>query len=101
MQKSNGTYELVVWDDRPVGEATDTVTVNLGAFYPSILVYDITSGTRAIQVASNANSVRLALTDHALVVELRSGLVVRRTHIRQRAVGLGIRGHRNGFASRN
>jgi hypothetical protein len=72
MQKSNGMYELVVWDDRPVGEAKDSVRVNLGASYPSVKVYDITSGTGAIQKLSNASSVPLTLADHALIVELRS-----------------------------
>jgi hypothetical protein len=72
MQKANGTYDLVVWDDRPVGEATDRVRVNLGASYPTVKVYDITKGTRAIQNISNVSSVPLSLTDHAVIVELRS-----------------------------
>jgi hypothetical protein len=72
MQKSNGRYELVVWDDRPVGEATDHVRVNLGAVYPSINVYDITRGASSSQKLSNATSVSLILTDHALIVELVS-----------------------------
>ncbi len=84
LEKSNGTYELVVWDDRPVGEATDSVTVDLGASYPSVNVYDITKGTGAIQRVLNASSVRLALTDHALIVELRSQASVRRTHLHHR-----------------
>ncbi len=31
LQKSNGLFELVVWDERPMGRATDNVTVNLVA----------------------------------------------------------------------
>ena len=69
MQKSNGTYELAVWDDRPIGEATDRVTVNLGAPYPTVNVYDTTMGIRVVQKLSNASSVPLILTDHALIVE--------------------------------
>jgi hypothetical protein len=72
LEKANGMYDLVVWDDRPVGEATDHVTVNLGASYPRVKVYDITKGTRAIQNLANASSVPLILTDHAMIVELRS-----------------------------
>lgn len=69
MQKSNGTYELLIWDDRPVGEATDRVTVNLGVLYPTVKVYDITSGTAPTQTLSNSSSVTLSLTDHAFIVE--------------------------------
>ena len=83
MQKSNGAYELVVWDDRPVGEGTDRVTVDLGGFYPSVVtVYDITQGTKPIQKLSNTSSLSLNLTDHALIVELRSHFAVSRTHLR-------------------
>jgi hypothetical protein len=68
LQKSNGTYELVIWDDRPVGEATDNITVRLGTTYPTINVYDITSGTAAVQTLSNVSAVPLSLTDHALII---------------------------------
>jgi hypothetical protein len=69
MQKSNGTYELAMWDDRPVGEGTDSVTVNLGALYATANVYDITSGSAPTQTLSNASSVTLSLTDHAFILE--------------------------------
>jgi hypothetical protein len=84
MEKSNGTYELVIWDDRPVGEATDNVTVNFGASYPSVKVYDITVGTTAIQNMSDTSAVPLTLTDHALIVELRSQVAVRRAPLNRR-----------------
>ena len=45
MQKSSGAYELSVWDDRPVGEGTDNVTVNLGKSFPTVNIYDVTAGT--------------------------------------------------------
>jgi hypothetical protein len=70
-EKSNGTYELAVWDDRPVGEGMDAVTVNLGKSYLTVNVYDITGGTSPVQTLSNASMVPLNLTDHALVVEFR------------------------------
>jgi hypothetical protein len=69
LQKSSGTYELVIWDDRPVGEATDNTTVSLGTTYPTINVYDITSGTTTVQTLSNASTVPINLTDHALIIE--------------------------------
>ena len=38
MQHSNGAYVLAVWDERPVGEATDAITVNLGSTYSTVNV---------------------------------------------------------------
>ncbi len=66
LQKSNGTLYLVVWDERT--NATDNVTVNLGANCPTVNVYDPTVGTNVTQVLSNVNSVALSLSDHALIL---------------------------------
>jgi len=49
--------------------------VHLGSSYPTVNVYDITSGTTPIRTLSNAASVPLTLTDHALIVEFRSRLL--------------------------
>ena len=72
LQKSNGTYELIVWGDQ-VPPKSANVIVNLGSSHPTVKVYDITSGTTPVQSLSNANSVPLTLADHALIVEFRSG----------------------------
>jgi hypothetical protein len=71
MQKSNGTYELAVWDDRRVGEGKDNVTLNLGSSYERVNIYDITMGTTPVKRLSKVRSVPLTLTDHALIVGLR------------------------------
>jgi hypothetical protein len=70
MQKSNGTYELAVWDDRPTSEGSDNVTINLGNSFSTVNVYDVTSGTTPISTLNNTVSVPLNLTDHAMIVEL-------------------------------
>ena len=72
LQKSSGTFELLVWDER--ASASDLVTVNLGVNVPTVNVYDVTSGTTPIQVLSNVSSIPLTLTDHAVILELRSYL---------------------------
>jgi hypothetical protein len=69
LQKSNGVYELAVWGDRPVSGTTTAVTVSLPGAYPTINVYDVTSGTSPIDTLSSTSSVPLTITDHALVVE--------------------------------
>jgi hypothetical protein len=71
LQKSNGKFELVVWDDRPPGEATDTVVVNLGATYNEVNTYDPTIGTAVQDAHGSASSVTLKLSDHPLIIEIQ------------------------------
>jgi len=68
IQKSNGTFYLAVWDDRPVGTGTDSVTVNLGGTY-AVSEYDPTIGTTATNVGT-VNSVTLSLSDHPLILAI-------------------------------
>jgi hypothetical protein len=69
LQKSNGTFELVVWNERPMG-GTDDVTVNVGKSRPSVKVYDPTTGTSPTSTQTAVSSVQLTLSDHPLIVEL-------------------------------
>ncbi len=71
MQKSDGTFELAVWGEQVKG--TNDVTVNLGATYPSVKVFDPTVGTAPIQTLTNVSSVPLSFSDHAFIVEVVSG----------------------------
>jgi len=68
LQKSNGAFELVVWSEKANG--TNSVTVDLGGAYPSVKVYDPTSGTAPLETLVNARSVPLTLSDHPVVIEL-------------------------------
>jgi hypothetical protein len=70
IEKGNGTYELAVWDDRPAGEGTDNITVNLGGTYATVNLYDPTIGTTATQTLGNVSTVALTLSDHPVVIEL-------------------------------
>jgi predicted small integral membrane protein len=74
MEKSNGTYDLIIWGDQ-VPPKSANVIVHLGSSYPTVNLYDITSGTTPTRTLSNATSVPLTLTDHALIVEFRSRLL--------------------------
>jgi hypothetical protein len=69
LQKSSGTFELVVWDEHP-GGGSDDVVVDLSATRPSVKVYDPTTGTAAIQTLAGVTSVPLTLTDHPVILEL-------------------------------
>jgi hypothetical protein len=68
LQKSNGTFELVVWSEKADG--TNSVTVDLGAAHPSVKVYDPTIGTEPTQTLTDIRSVPLILSDHPVVIEI-------------------------------
>jgi hypothetical protein len=67
LQKSNGMFELVVWNEKANG--TDSVTVDLGATHRSVRVYDPTTGTTPIQTLTSVRSLPLTLSDHPVIVE--------------------------------
>ncbi|REE91588.1 ricin-type beta-trefoil lectin protein [Paenibacillus taihuensis] len=69
LQKKNGKFELVVWNEKASG--SNTVTVNLGATIGSVKRYDPTSGTSAVQSYSGVNSVSFTLSDHPQILELQ------------------------------
>ena len=68
LQKSNGAFELVIWDENASGN--DRVAVNLGETYGTVNVFDVTVGTSPTQTLSNVGTVALTLNDHAMIVEL-------------------------------
>jgi hypothetical protein len=68
-QKSDGTFELVIWNERLKG--SDEVVVKLGATYPSVRVFDPTIGSDPIQTLGRIESLKLALSDHPLIIEIR------------------------------
>jgi hypothetical protein len=68
LQKSDGTFELVVWNERLKG--ADEVTVHLGGMYPEVKVCDPTIGTEPIQTHRGLNSLKLTLSDHPLIIAI-------------------------------
>ena len=81
MEKSNGTFDIAVWAEPDIWDVNNvreitapitTVTVNLGAAFGSVKVYDPLTGTSAIQSLSNVSQLQLGLTDHPLIIEASS-----------------------------
>ena len=68
LQKSDGTFELVLWGERLKG--ADEMTIRLGEAYPTLRVYDPTIGSEPIQTHHSADSLKLTLSDHPLVVAI-------------------------------
>jgi hypothetical protein len=68
LQKSDGKFELIVWDERLSG--SDNVMINLGGAFASVTIYDPTIGTLPIQSLSNVSSVVLTLSNHPIIIEI-------------------------------
>jgi hypothetical protein len=68
LQKSDGTFALVVWGERLKG--SDEVIVHLGAKYPVVKVYDPTIGTEPVQAAKAIESLKLTISDHPLIITI-------------------------------
>jgi hypothetical protein len=68
LQKSDGTFALIVWNERLNG--ADEVTVHLGRTYPTVRVYDPTVGTEPIENRGKIASLRLTLSNHPLIITI-------------------------------
>jgi hypothetical protein len=66
LQRSDGTFQLVVWGERLTGE--DHVTLRFGAKHPSVKIFDPTLGTTPVQTLADVSSIELTLSDHPLVI---------------------------------
>ena len=68
LQRSDGTFQLIVWGERLRGE--DRVTVKLGDMPEQLRLHDPTIGVEPVQTLSNANSIELTLSDHPIVIAI-------------------------------
>jgi hypothetical protein len=68
IQKSNGVFDLVVWDEKASG--SDEVQVNLGRPYAAVKLYDVTIDAKPTASFANVGSLTLHLTDHAMIIEI-------------------------------
>jgi hypothetical protein len=69
MEKSDGTFELAVWDEQVKGSSD--ITVKLDDRYDTVRVYDPTIGATPTQTLTNVRSVPLTASDHVLVLEFK------------------------------
>ena len=68
LQRSDGTFQLIVWGERLSGQ--DRVTVRFAASHPSVKIYDPTLGTEPIETLNDVTSIELTLSDHPFVVAI-------------------------------
>ena len=78
-QKSNGTYEIVLWHEirqwdnnahTEMSVTPVTVTVNLPLNFTTVNVYDPVTGATPLNTASHVNSMAVSLGADPLIVEL-------------------------------
>jgi hypothetical protein len=76
---SSTAFDLAVWIDATVYDPTNAtdiaapaypVTVNLGATYANVAVYDPMVGTTPIATYTNLSTLSISVTDHPLVVQV-------------------------------
>ena len=71
LQHSDGTFQLIVWDERLSGQ--DRVTIQLGVTPTSVRIYDPTIGVESVQTLANTGAFDLMLSDHPVVIAISSG----------------------------
>jgi len=79
LEKSDGSYDLVVWDEPKVWDETSRsavspsatpVSVDLGATYHTVRLYDPLAGTSASQTLTDVSKVSLSLAADPVVIEI-------------------------------
>ncbi len=76
---SSTAFDLAVWIDATVYDSTKaidvaapaySVTVNLGATFANVTVYDPMAGTTPIATYSNVSTLSISVVDHPLIVQV-------------------------------
>jgi hypothetical protein len=71
LQKSDGQFELVVWNERFTG-GSDEVTVKLEKPATSVTLFDPTVGTSPARRLTDVAAIPLTLSNHPVVIEMSS-----------------------------
>jgi hypothetical protein len=81
-QEGNGTFDIAlwnrvdVWDEigkKPISVANQTFTVDLGAAYHSVRVYDPVQSAMPIKILTDVSSFQVGMADRPLVIEVLPG----------------------------
>ena len=77
--EASGAHDIVVWAEpdiwndathQEIAAPTSQVTVNLGATYHSVVVYDPMQSAQAVQTYTDVSQVTVGVTDHPLIIEV-------------------------------
>jgi hypothetical protein len=70
LQKSDGSFVLVVWNERFASGGSDDVTVEFGATVDQATIHDPTTGTAPVRTVRNTRSVTLTLSTYPQIIAL-------------------------------
>jgi hypothetical protein len=70
LQKSDGTFQLVIWNERLKG--SDEVTVHFASKLAKVNIYNPTLGTDVTAKHVDVDSLKLTLSNHPLILEITS-----------------------------
>lgn len=79
LSNPNGTYDVVVWAEPKIWDATthheiaataQTATISLSSAVAGYSVYDPLTGTSAISSGGPTSTIKVTLTDHPVIIEL-------------------------------
>lgn len=79
IETSSGVYDIVVWAEpkiwdsasgQPVAAASTSVTIDLGARFDQVQVFDPLQSAAPLSTASNTQTVTISVVDHPLVVQV-------------------------------
>lgn len=68
LQRSDGTFQLIVWDERLSGQ--DHVTVRFGTPHAMAQLYDPTVATEPVKKQADVTSIEMTLSDHPMVIAI-------------------------------
>jgi hypothetical protein len=68
LQKSDGTFQLILWNERLNG--ADEVTVRFARKHPSITVYNPTTGAEPTARHTSVDALKLTFTNHPLILTI-------------------------------
>ena len=71
LQKSNGSYQLVIWGERFGSGGADKIMVRFGTKIKRLDVYDPTLGITPIRKHQKINSLELEVSDHPVILEIQ------------------------------
>jgi hypothetical protein len=70
LQKSDGSFQLVIWNERLKG--SDDVTVQFASKLAKVNIYSPTLGTEVTAKHVEVDSLKLTLSNHPLILEISS-----------------------------
>jgi hypothetical protein len=79
IEKSSGVYDIVVWAEpkiwnsvtgKPVAAPATSVTIDLGAQFDQVQVFDPLQSAAALSTASHTQTVTISVVDHPLIVQV-------------------------------